>query len=145
MQFPIFIELRRSFFRRLLCPLLLLLVLASIALTPLAWPYRSALLLYVALVFVWAWRQPQLLSLRLLGPQRLDLEQAGGRWRRAEIRGGTTVFPHLIVLQVYIDADDGIAKRALSYAIFADQIPAERFRQLRLWLRLQTVGSGDQA
>jgi toxin CptA len=143
-QFPISIGLRRS---RLL--ILLLSVFHGIAvacLIALPWPMALRLLLsaLVGLSLVYALRPPRVTGLRLTGRDRLDCLLADGNYIAARALPDSTVYARLIVLRLRI----GEEKRVSSLTLLQDQLSAEQFRQLRLWLRWQAApkdGAGTVA
>ena len=131
MQFPIVIELRRS---RLLVFLLVLLhgLAAGCALAlPWSWPLRGVLLLAVGVSLGYVLRPSPILDLRLCAPDRLDCLLADGNRQALELHPDSTVFSQLIVLRLRV----GEAKRVSGLVLLPDQMSAEQFRLLRLWLR----------
>lgn len=131
MQFPVSIELRRSRFLTLLFFLVHALSVGCLAVLPWPWPLR---LLLMALVGASLWRVLQaqaIVGLRIHGRDRLDCLLAEGRRATVAILPDSTVFHRLIVLRLRI----GEETRIRSLTLLPDQMSAEQFRALRLWLR----------
>lgn len=131
MQFPIVIELRRS---RLLVVLLVLLhglAAGCVLALPWPWPLRGLLLIAVGVSLGYVLRPSRILDLRLCAPDRLDCLLADGNRVALVAQPESTVFSQLIVLRLRL----GEAKRVSSLVLLPDQMSAEQFRLLRLWLR----------
>jgi len=130
-QFPITIELRRS---RLLVVLLVLAHgLAAVCVFALPWPWllRGALLLAIGVSLGCALRPSRIIGLRLCAPDRLDGMLLEGSGLKLDLQPESTVFSQLIALRLRL----GEAKRVSSLVLLPDQMSAEQFRLLRLWLR----------
>jgi toxin CptA len=128
-QFPIFIELRRS--RFLVFLLLLFHSLAAACALALPWLLRLALL---GLIGLSAWRSLQpskIVGLRLSERGGLDCLLTGSERTTALLLPDSVVFNQLIVLRMRI----GEARRIVSIPLLPDSMSAEQFRMLRLWLR----------
>jgi toxin CptA len=134
-QFPITIALRRS--RLLALSLVLLHGLAAGSLSVLPWPWllRCALLFGLGVSLVYVLRPSPILELRLRAPDRIDAFLAYGNRLGLSPQPDSTVFSQLIVLRFRL----GEKKRVRSLALLPDQMSAEEFRLLRLWLRWYSV------
>jgi len=71
--------------------------------------------------------------MRILASDRLDVVLVNGAHVPLSIRAQSAVYQHLILLQGRFDNDG----KAISIALFPDQMLEGQFRQLRLWLRAQ--------
>ncbi len=131
LRFPISIELQRS--RLFLVLPILAHALAVGCVLPLPWPWalRAVLLLAIALSLGYALRAAPIVELRLWAPDRLDGRLADGAWLTLDPQPESTIFSQLIVLRLRL----GEARRVTSLVLLPDQMPAEQFRLLRLWLR----------
>jgi hypothetical protein len=138
-QFPIDIGLHGSRFLFLL--LVLVHSVAAGCLVALPWPLilRCASLALVGVSLAHALRPSRIVGLRLAGPSRLDCLQADGSRVAAKALPGSTVFARLLVLQLRI----GEEKRTTSLPLLPDQMSAQEFRLLRLWLRWQAEPKDD--
>ena len=131
MQFPVSIELCRSRFLSLLSVLVHALSAGCLAVLPWSWPLR---LLLTVLVGCSLWRVLQaqaIIGLCIHGRDRLDCLLAEGTRATLGILPDSTVFYGLIVLRLRI----GEETRIRSLTLLPDQMSAEKFRALRLWLR----------
>lgn len=131
MQFPVSIELHRSRFLSLL--FVLIHALSAICLALLPWPWLLRLLL-LALVGGSLWRVLQshvIVGLRIHGRDQLDCLVIDGTRATLAIMPDSTVFDRLIVLRLRI----GEERRIRNLTLLPDQMSAEQFRALRLWLR----------
>ncbi len=131
MQFPIFIELHRS---RLLLVLLLIAhagAAACVGLVPGSALLRGGLLAAIACSLARALRAPRIVGLRLGDKGQCEGRLADGTSVELAVASDTTVFSQLIVLRLHVGGE----KRVSTLPLFTDQMPAERFRQLCLWLR----------
>lgn len=139
MQFPISIGLHRS----LLLSILLVLVhsIAAACLIALPWPLilRFLFLPLLGLSLVKALRPSRVVGLRMVGRDQLECLLADGAPMVATVLADSTVFTRLIVLHLRI----GNEKRPCSIALLPDQMTAEQFRLLRLWLRWQAEPKDD--
>ena len=133
MQFPVSIELHRSFL--LSCLLVLFHVLAAgcVAILPWPWFWRSSLLV-VAGLSLWIALQPsRILGIRLCGRDAIEGVFSDGHREALSVLPDSTVFGKLIVLRFRV----GEKRRACHLALLPDQMTTEQFRVLRLWLRWQ--------
>lgn len=107
--------------------------IAAGCLVALPWPWllRGVLLLLVAGSLGYALRPSRIVGLRLAARDRLECLLAGGDRVAATVLDDSAVFSRLIVLRLRI----GEEARASSLVLLPDQLPAEQFRLLRLWLR----------
>lgn len=131
MQFPVSIELQHSHFLTLLLVLFHTLAVGSVIALPCDWLLRCVLLLLVACSLWYSLRPPRILGLRISGRDGLDACLADGNRVAIMALPDSTVFTQLIVLRLRI----GDEKRVSSLALLPDQMSAEQFRWLRLWLR----------
>lgn len=133
MQFPIFLELRRSVVFAQVCIAFHFVSLASACILPWPWIVRLLLVL-LSLGSCWkALRAPKISALRILGGDRLDGVLKDGSQVEVRVCPQSVVYRHLIVLQMRV----GDESRVRSLVVFSDQMPEELFRRLRLWLRAQ--------
>jgi hypothetical protein len=130
-QFPLAIGLHRSSFLILLLVLLHSLAAACLIALPWSLALRGVLLVLVGLSLGNALRRPRIIGLRLCARDRLDCLLADGNHVTAKALPDCTVFARLIVLRLRI----GEEARVNSLTLFPDQMSAEQFRLLRLWLR----------
>ena len=141
MQFPIPIELHRSFL--LSCLLVLFHVLAAgcVVILPWPWLWRSSLLV-VAGLSLWIALQPsRILGIRLCGRDAIEGAFSDGHREALSVLPDSTVFGKLIVLRFRV----GDKRRACHLALLPDQMTIEQFRVLRLWLRWHTNGAKTPA
>ena len=131
MQFPISIELRRSRFLSLLLLLAHALTAGCVTVLPWVWPLRLLLLALVGASLWHALRPHIFVGLCIYGRDRLDCLLANGTRAVLTIQLDSTVFDQLIVLRLQI----GEEKRIRHLTLLPDQMSAEQFRVLRLWLR----------
>ncbi len=139
MQFPVSIELQRSY---LLVVLLVIAHAAAVAcLIALPWPgpWRSGLVVVIAGSLAYALRPPRIIGLRLRGKGALEALLANGDRAALSLCADSTVFGRLIVLRVRV----GEETRVSSLTVLPDQLSAEQFRLLRLWLRWRTESGKD--
>ena len=131
MQVPISIELRRS--RLLLVLLILAHSLAAGCVLMLPWPalLRAILLLVSGVSLGYTLRPSRITDLRLCAPDRVDCLLSDGSRLPLDVQPESTAFSQLIVLRLRL----GESKRVSSLVLLPDQMSAERFRLLRLWLR----------
>ena len=130
-RFQITIELYRS--RRLVVLLVLLHALAAGCVVALPWPWllRALVLLGVGVSLGHAARPSRFRELRLCAADRLECLLIDGDRPALEVQPESTVFSQLIVLRLRI----GETKRLSSLVLLPDQMSAEHYRLLRLWLR----------
>jgi hypothetical protein len=138
-QFPIAIGLHRSTLLSILLVLVHGAAAACLIALPWSWALRSVPLLLLGLSLGYALRTSRIIGLRLCGRDRLDCLLADGRRVAASVLPDSTVFYRLIVLRLRI----GEEKRVSSLALLPDQMSAEHFRLLRLWLRWQAASKDD--
>jgi len=133
-QFPISIELHRSFHLFLLLVLLHAIAAGCTIALPWLWSLRCVLLTLVALSLGFALRPSRIHGLQISGRCRLDCLLVDGSRVGAAVLQDSTVFNRLIVLRLRI----GEEKRVSKLALLPDHMSADQFRMLRLWLRWQT-------
>ena len=138
MQFPIVIGLHRSLFLSIL--LVTMHAVAAACVFALPWPllWRCMVLLALAFSLGYAWRPPGIIGLRLAAGDRLECLRAAGDCVAAAVLADSTVFTRLIVLRLRV----GEEVRVTSLVLLPDQMPAEQFRVLRLWLRWHAEPKG---
>ncbi len=129
MQFPIVIGLHRSLLLSIL--LVLMHALAALCVVVLPWLWRCVLWLALAYSLRCALRPQRIVGLRLAARDRLECLCASGDYVAATVLDDSTVFSRLIVLRLRI----GEQRRSSSLVLLPDQMPAEQYRLLRLWLR----------
>ena len=139
MQFPIRIELHRS--THLLFLLVFLHAAAAACICVLPWPvsWRSLGLLPIVGSLVYALRRPRITGLRLAAGDRLECFLADGSRVAARVLRDSTVFSRLVVLRLRL----GEERRTSSLVVLPDQVDAEEYRLLRLWLRWHAEPKGD--
>lgn len=98
---------------------------------PWSWLLRGVFLLLLAGSLGYALRAPRIVGLRLAARDRLECLLADGDRAAATVLADSTVFSRLIVLRLRV----GEEARVSSLVLLPDQMPAEQFRVLRLWLR----------
>ena len=98
---------------------------------PWSWLLRGVFLLLLAGSLGYALRPPRIIGLRLAARDRLECLLADGDRAAATVLADSTVFSRLIVLRLRV----GEEARVSSLVLLPDQMPAEQFRVLRLWLR----------
>lgn len=131
MQFPVSIELQRSHLLTLLLLLFHALAAGSVIVLPWGWLFRSVLLGVIGWS-LWHSIYPHIIiGLRISGRDGLEARLADGNRVALTALPDSTVFTRLIVLRFRI----GQEKRVSSLALLTDQMSAEQFRCLRLWLR----------
>ena len=79
-------------------------------------------------------RPSRITGLRLRAPDRLDCTLSDGSRLVLELQPESAVLSRLIVLRLRL----GEARRLSSLVLLPDQMSAEQFRLLRLWLRWRT-------
>ena len=131
MQFPIFIELRRS---RLLDFLLALLhSAAAVSVFVISLPLLFQLLISVLVSFS-AWRtlcRREVYSMQLTAQGSLICCQPDGTQFEAKVLADSTVFRYLVVLRLHKEK----VQQVFQQVVLPDQMGAAQFRMLLLWLR----------
>ena len=141
MQFPVSIELRRSYSLSLLLAVFHVAAAGCIVVLPWPWIFRFVLF---ALIVPSAWyslRSSRFASLRLSGRGELDCSLVDDKRVSATVFPDSTVFVGLIVLRLRVDDE----VRTSSLVLLRDQMTAEQFRVLRLWLRWRSEAKKDGA
>ncbi len=131
MQFPIFIELRRSFIHTLLTCAMHGAAAACLVAVPLDWYWRVVALPAIAGSLWSALRSCRFASLRLTAREGLSFIDGDGGHVEAALLPDSTVFTWLVVLRFRI----GEERKGHAVTLFPDQMSREEFRTLRLWLR----------
>jgi len=140
-QFPISIELRRSYLLISSVCTLHCAAAVGIILAPLHWHLRLVLLIAVAVSLAATLRPARISSLHLNRDGRLECGLSEGVRVAAPVLSGSTVFPWLVVLRLRPEG----ARRLVSLPLFADHMSGEEFRILRLWLRWGAIsGNGSE-
>jgi len=98
---------------------------------PWSWLLRGVLLLLLAGSLGYALRAPRIVGLRLAARDRLECLLADGDRVAVTVLADSTVFSRLIVLRLRVGEEAWVN----SLVLLPDQMPAEQFRVLRLWLR----------
>ena len=70
-------------------------------------------------------------GLRLISENRLEINNGVNGWAAANVLPDSVVFPQVVVLRCRFEGERG----QRSTVLFADQMPSDDFRRLRLWLR----------
>jgi hypothetical protein len=130
-HFPVAIELHRSRLLSLLLALFHAAAAGCVIVLPWPWPLRSLLLAGVGWSAWHVLRAPRIAGLRISARDRLDCSLANGDRVALVVQPDSTVFSRLIVLRLRV----GEEKRISSLVLLPDQMSAEQFRVLRLWLR----------
>lgn len=140
-EFPVTIELRASRRLALLLAFVHIVSVASILSLPLDWFLRAPVLACILLSAVFRTvKQRRPLRALLLSKKSLAfVPENGGEQQFLEVLPDSVVFRSLIVLRLRNQGQD--AGKAFSLVLLPDQMPPERFRLLRIWLRWQ-VSSG---
>ena len=131
MQFPVSIELHRSFLLSFLLVLLHVLAAGSVSILPWPWFWRSSLLVVAGLSLSIALQPSRILSIRLSGREVIEGVFSDGHREALSVLPDSTVFGKLIVLRFRV----GEKRLACHLALLPDQMTTEQFRVLRLWLR----------
>lgn len=139
MQFPVSIELHRSFLLSSLLILFHALAAACVAVLPWTWFVRAILWGGIGVSTGYFLRPSNALALRLVGPSRILCLDSDGHQTEIQLIQGTAVFSHLIVLRFRREEE----RRVRTLTLFPDQMSATEFRVLRLWLRWQRASQGD--
>jgi hypothetical protein len=138
-QFPVHIELHRSFHLSLLLVLFHALAAGCMIALPWLWPLRSVLLVLVGVSLGYALRPARINGLQISGRSRLDCLLVGGSRIGVAVLQDSTVFNRLIVLRLRI----GEEKRVSKLVLLPDHMSADQFRLLRLWLRWHAESKED--
>lgn len=131
MQFPVHIELRRSHRLFLLLSLMHGVAAVSICFLPWALPVSAPFLLLVGVSLWRALRPSPIHALFLTVGKGMACRLENGERVAATIQPDSTVFVRLVVLRLRL----GEAGRIVSLTLFPDQMSADEFRRLRMWLR----------
>ena len=134
MRFPVSIELHRSRLLVVFLVLFHLLAIACLLVVPWYLLIRLVLILLVgfsASYSIHAIRFPSIVGLRLPVLDRLECCLSDGNQHEAILLPGCTVFSRLIVLRLSF----GVGKKVSRLTLLPDQMSANEFRILRLWLR----------
>jgi hypothetical protein len=135
-----FIRPRAS--RRLFVLLILVHGLALFSIAVLPWPFWARALLAALTLFsgYCAMRPSEIEEIIFsFGESWLKVRLRGLEAREASIQNGSVVFPKLIVLRLKFDGE-----RTIRYlSLFPDQMSAEEFRRLNLWLRWRRPSQDD--
>jgi hypothetical protein len=134
-QFPIRVELHRSFILSCLLVVFHTLAVGCVVVLPWPWAVRAALFVVVGLSLWHAMRPSRIVGLCVAGRDRLDGLLADGNRVALTILPDSAVFVGLIVLRMRI----GEEKRSSCITLLPDQMTVEQFRLLRTWLRWHTV------
>ena len=131
MQFPVTVQLHRS--KSLLILLVLFHAIAIGSFISLPWPWytRGLLLLLVGFSAIRSMRAPSVVGLRLTGRETLDCLLYDGSFVTLVVKLDSTVFRQLVVLRLCT----GEEKQVRNLALLPDQMSADQFRLLRIWLR----------
>jgi hypothetical protein len=135
MQFPVYIGLHRSRFLFLLLSLFHLIAAACVVVLPWPWFLQTVVLLFLAVSAWLSTRPSKIIGLSILSSERMDCRFADGSRHQLSLLSDSTVFSHLIVLRLKL----GEASRTTSLTLLPDQMSANEFRVLSLWLRWRSV------
>ena len=131
MRFPVSIKLHRSHQLSLLLVLFHAIAAGCVIVLPRALPVGAVLLVPVCLSLWFALRPGRIVGLRIFARDRLDCHLADDTYVAVKVLPDSTVFFRLIVLRLRI----GEEQRVSSLTLLPDQMSAEQFRLVRLWLR----------
>lgn len=134
MQFPVFLELRRS--RRLTFWLIAVHLAAAVSVMLLPLPAWACLVLPASIYR--SLRRPAIAGLRLGADGQLECLLADGAGLAADVLPDTTVFRSLVVMRLRVAE----TRRIQCLVVLADSVGAGQFRVLRLWLRWKAKVSG---
>ena len=141
MQFPIFIELRRSF----ICTFVVCCMHGVAALclmaAPFDWPWRLFLLLPISGSLRFSLRPQRFRLLSLLVGGRLHVTGVDGGRMDARVLPDSAVFTWLVVLRFVVAGEH----KPQTLTLFPDQMSRDDFRELCLCLRWNlTAGVRDE-
>ncbi len=139
MQFPIFIDLRRSVRFSLLLVVAHSIAFGAVCAFTFAWQLRLLLLLSIVLAARRAFRAPAIVGLRILGSDEIVGVSPVGSDLRLVICEQSAVYRQMILLRTRL----GNERALTSFVLFPDQMSQREFHQLRLWLRCQTQPMKD--
>lgn len=134
MQFPVFIELRRS--RSITLALVFTHAFAASCVSFLSswsWLPRVVLVALVFLSLLRVLRPARIHGLWLVTRDKLECVLQDGSRASAKIFPESAVFIRLIVVRLMIAEE----KRTTSLTLWHDQMSVDEFRSLRVWLRWQ--------
>lgn len=139
MQFPVFVDLRRSVRFSLLLVVAHCVAVGATCALLIAWQLQLSLLFLIALSAWRAFRAPAIVGLRILGGDRIVGVSPDGSDLRLAISEQSAVYRQMILLRARLEY-----KRTLtSLVLFPDQMPPSEFHKLRLWLRCQIQATKD--
>jgi len=130
-QFPISIELRRSFIHTLLTCAIHGTAVVCLITVPLDWYWRVVALPPIAACLWGSLRSSRFVLLRLAVKGGLSFFEVDGKRVDATLLPGSAVFTWLVVLRFLIDGE----RKACALTLLPDQMSRDEFRKLRLWLR----------
>ena len=105
-------------------------LLAAASTWVLSWPVAVSLTVLISLSFIGYWRRRRTLALEINVKGELSV-QCDSNWREAKVLGSSLVLPYLAVLNLKVP------NRSLPFyvLVFPDNVDAESFRRLRVWLK----------
>ena len=139
MQFPVSIELRRSFFLFSSLGIMHCVAAAAVFFVPLHWLLRLTWVATILVSAVLALRPTCIASLHLKRDGSLYCALQDGRRVAATPLDGSAVLPGLVVLRLRLE--DKLA--TISLPLFPDHMSGEEFRALKVWLRWGATSKDD--
>lgn len=134
MQFPVIIRLHRSRSLFVLLVSFHALAFGCVFFTQWPWFWRLLLLGMILCSAVFSLLRPsrnEIAGFRIDSKQNFECLSCGEDYIPCDILAGSTVFRRLVVLRLRV----GKTRRVTTQAVFEDQMSADEFRMLRLWLR----------
>ena len=139
MRFPVTIEVRRSLF--FVVSLVLIHGISVLAVLGLPWTLTLRVSVLAAILlsaFLCLSRSNRIMRLTLASKTDLRCHLTDGSAHTAGILPDTTVFNQLIVLRLRL----GDERKSTNLVLLPDQMSAEQFRTLRIWLRWRAPVKG---
>ena len=141
MQFPVFIDLRRSVRFSLFLVVAHSVAFGATCALSIAWQLQVSLLFLIALTAWRAFLAPAIVGLRILGSDKIVGVYPDGSEFRLVVSEQSAVYRQMILLRTRL----GNERLLTSLALFPDQMSQREFHQLRLWLRCQIQPTKDAA
>ena len=141
MQFPVFIELRRSFIYSFVTCCMHGVAAVCLLAVPLDWFWHLILLSPIAGSLWFSLRPGRYTSLRLVVGEELAFLDVDGARVGAELLPESTVFTWLVVLRFKIEGQ----RKTHALTLLPDPMSRDEFRTLRLWLRWSAMSGQRNA